>query len=61
MFQGSVLQDIKGRNFESGKFIQMLVGPRQVGKTTVVKQVLQQISMRYPFERFFSHESCGTV
>ena len=49
MFQRSVLQDIKGRIFEPRKFIQVLVGPRQVGKTTVVKQVLHQISMRYHY------------
>ena len=49
MFQRSVLQDIKRRIFEPRKFIQVLVGPRQVGKTTVVKQVLQQVSMRYHY------------
>jgi len=45
MFQRSVLQEIKKRVLEPRKFIQVLAGPRQVGKTTVVKQVLQQISM----------------
>ena len=45
MFQRSVCQKIKVRVFEPRKFIQVLVGPRQVGKTTVIKQVLQQIPM----------------
>ena len=49
MFQRSVLQEIKGRVLEPRKFIQVLVGPRQVGKTTVIKQVLQQISMKYHY------------
>jgi len=49
MFQRSVLQEIKGRIFEPRKFIQVVVGPRQVGKTTVIKQVLQQIPMMYHY------------
>ena len=49
MFQRSVLQEIKKRISEPRKFIQVLAGPRQVGKTTVVKQVLQQISMKYHY------------
>jgi len=49
MFQRSVFQEINKRIFEPRKFIQVLVGPRQVGKTTVVKQVLQQIPMRYHY------------
>jgi len=49
MYQRTVLQDIKQRIFEPRKFIQVLVGPRQVGKTTLIKQLLQQISMEYYF------------
>jgi predicted AAA+ superfamily ATPase len=49
MFQRTVLHDIKERVFESRKFIQVLVGPRQVGKTTLIKQLLQQISIEYSF------------
>jgi len=49
MFQRTVLQDIKERVFELRKFIQVIVGPRQVGKTTLVKQLLQQISMTHHF------------
>lgn len=42
MFQRSVLQQITNRLSEPRKFIQVLVGPRQVGKTTLVKQFLEQ-------------------
>ncbi len=42
MFERSILQDIKGRISEDRKFIQVLVGPRQVGKTTLIKQLTQQ-------------------
>jgi predicted AAA+ superfamily ATPase len=36
MFERSVLQNIRGRISEERKFMQVLVGPRQVGKTFVV-------------------------
>ena len=49
MFQRSTLQDIKERIAEPRKFIQVLVGPRQVGKTTVIKQILPQISMTHHY------------
>ncbi|GHV57446.1 ATPase AAA [Bacteroidia bacterium] len=49
MYQRAVIQEIKGRVLESKKFIQVLVGPRQVGKTTLIKQLIQQISMAHYF------------
>jgi predicted AAA+ superfamily ATPase len=49
MFQRAILQEIKKRSFEPRKFIQVMVGPRQVGKTTIIKQLLQQISMAHYF------------
>ena len=49
MFQRTVLQEIKERIIEPRKFIQVLVGPRQVGKTTLVVQLLQQITMAHYF------------
>lgn len=42
MYQRSVLQDITKRISEPRRFIQVLAGPRQVGKTTLVKQLLQK-------------------
>ena len=44
------LQTIKSRTFEPRMFIQVIVGPRQVGKTTMVNQLLKQIDMPYVFE-----------
>jgi len=49
MFQRAVFQDIKERISEPRRFIQVLVGPRQVGKTTVIKQLLKQTSMIHHF------------
>jgi len=42
MIERAVLQDITNRISEDRKFIQVLVGPRQVGKTTLVKQLIQK-------------------
>ncbi|MEE1943996.1 ATP-binding protein [Pedobacter sp. KR3-3] len=36
--------------YEPKKFIQVLVGPRQVGKTTLVNQLVEKINMPYLFE-----------
>ncbi len=44
------LQDIKSRLYEPRMFIQVIVGPRQVGKTTMVNQLLGQIDLPYIFE-----------
>ena len=49
MFERSVLQDINKRISENRKFIQVLVGPRQVGKTTLVKQLIQKTDIPYHF------------
>ncbi len=43
MFERSELQSIISRISEERKFIQVLVGPRQVGKTTLVKQLVNKI------------------
>ena len=37
------------RLLEERKFIQVVIGPRQVGKSTVVKQVLKDIDIPYQF------------
>ncbi len=42
MYQRSVIQDIERRLKEPRRFIQVLMGPRQVGKTTLVSQLLKQ-------------------
>ena len=49
MFQRAEYLTIKNRINEPRKFIQVVMGPRQVGKSTVVKQVLQELDMPYQF------------
>ena len=50
MFQRSQYQAVRKRlEDEPRKFIQVLYGPRQVGKTTIVNQFIDQTSMPYHF------------
>jgi uncharacterized protein len=44
MFERSELQLIKKRLNEPRKFIQVISGPRQVGKTTLITQLYDQLS-----------------
>lgn len=50
MYKRSEYQTIKSRLEEPRKFIQVVMGPRQVGKSTVVKQVLKDIELPYLFQ-----------
>lgn len=54
MYKRSEYQIIKTRLKEDRKFIQVVMGARQVGKSTVVKQVLKDINI--PFQ-FFSADN----
>jgi len=45
MFERSYLKSVKTRIEEPRKFIQVILGPRQVGKTTMVIQLLPQLSI----------------
>jgi predicted AAA+ superfamily ATPase len=45
MFQRSHLQHLINRVNEPRRFIQVVMGPRQVGKTTLVRQLLEKISI----------------
>ena len=48
MIQRPYYEDLlRSRLLEERRFIQVVLGPRQVGKTTLVKQVLEQISIPY--------------
>lgn len=49
MYKRTEFLTIKSRLEESRKFIQVVMGPRQVGKSTVVKQVLQELNIPYQF------------
>ena len=50
MFERPYLEPLKKRINEQRKFIQVVMGPRQVGKTTMVTQLLQKQSNGYVFE-----------
>lgn len=49
MYKRSEYQVIKNRLEERRKFIQVVMGARQVGKSTVVKQVLKDLKAPYQF------------
>lgn len=49
MYKRSEYLTIKSRLEEPRRFIQVIMGPRQVGKSTVVKQVLQDYEGEYLF------------
>ena len=50
MIERTQLQSITKRIQEPGKFIQVLMGPRQVGKTTMASQMLRKVNIPYIFE-----------
>ena len=49
MYKRTEYQVITDRMKEPRKFIQVVMGARQIGKSTVVKQVLQDLDMPYQF------------
>ncbi|MGM9693604.1 MAG: AAA family ATPase, partial [Alloprevotella sp.] len=49
MYKRAEYHKIKSRLEEDRKFIQVVMGARQVGKSTVVKQVLQDYAAPYLF------------
>ena len=49
MYKRTEYHIIKRRLEEPRKFIQVVMGPRQVGKSTVVKQVLQDLDVPHQF------------
>jgi len=50
MYERAYLKQVKSRIEEPRQFIQVILGPRQVGKTTMVSQLLSQLSISYLFE-----------
>lgn len=58
MYKRPEYQTIKDRLEERRKFIQVVMGARQVGKSTVVKQVLQDLEIPY---RFYSADAVPTT
>ncbi|MBR2030603.1 MAG: ATP-binding protein [Alistipes sp.] len=49
MYKRAEYQKIKSRLEEERMFIQVVMGARQIGKSTVVKQVLKDLSLPYQF------------
>ncbi len=49
MYKRAEYQVIKNRLEEERKFIQIVMGARQIGKSTVVKQVLDDINIEYQY------------
>ena len=47
--QRHYLQTIKTRILEPRKFIQVISGPRQVGKTTLITQALKEVARPHLF------------
>ena len=45
MYERPYIKEIQTRIEEPRKFIQVILGPRQVGKTTMVNQLLQKLSL----------------
>ena len=58
MYKRIEYQTIKERIKESRKFIQVVMGARQIGKSTVVKQVLNDLDEPY---RMFSADNVPTT
>ena len=50
MYEPPYLKQVKSRIEQPRKFIQVILGPRQVGKTTMVNQLLSQLSISYVYE-----------
>ena len=61
MYKKAEYQTIKQRIVEQRKFIQVVMGPRQVGKSTVVKQVLEDIDVPYQFFSADNVPATGTA
>jgi predicted AAA+ superfamily ATPase len=49
MIQRSEIKELTARLKEPRKFIQVIVGPRQVGKTTMVTQAMEQLDISHLF------------
>ncbi|RXF68393.1 ATP-binding protein [Arcticibacter tournemirensis] len=50
MYERPHLQTLIKRSNEPRRFIQVIMGPRQVGKTTLVQQLLEKTSIPFMFE-----------
>ena len=61
MFERHYLQPLQKRITERRKFIHVLMGPRQIGKTTLVNQLLEDINIPSHFASADATASFGTT
>ena len=61
MFERPHLKAIMARIEEPRKFIQVIVGPRQVGKTTLITQLLSQVTLANLYESADAVASVNTT
>lgn len=59
MFQRPLYRNLLRRLEEPRRFIQVLAGPRQTGKTTLIRQVLESISLPYHYASADAQFSAG--
>lgn len=55
MYQRSIVATLSQRMSEPRRFLQILIGPRQTGKTTAVTQALKQIDIPYLYREVGEH------
>ena len=57
MYQRSIVDTLVARMNETRRFIQILIGPRQTGKTTSINQALEHIEVPYLYCEVDEHRS----
>lgn len=60
MYQREQCQAIADRLRESRRFLQVIMGPRQIGKTTIVKQALKMLDNEIPYLMFSADNIPGS-
>lgn len=60
MYKREQCETIEKRLREPRKFMQVIMGPRQIGKTTAVKQALKMVEDEIPYI-MFSADNTQTV
>jgi predicted AAA+ superfamily ATPase len=61
MYQRPYIKLVKDRILEERKFIQVIYGPRQVGKSTLINQLLKEISIPYHYVSADAINAAGFV
>ncbi len=61
MYQRIEIEILKKRIKEPRKFVQVIMGPRQVGKTTLISQLVKQIEIPFIYESADSASAIGST